>query len=74
MAKTLNESMTEVLLLKGLKHEHIIGFEEAFFTNIDEKRMQLNIITELVEGGNLFKQNQNPDKRLGYDDLKKAFF
>jgi hypothetical protein len=61
-------------MLSKLKHENIIGFEEAFFTNIDEKRMQLNIITELVEGGNLFKQNQNPDMRLGYDDLKKAFF
>jgi hypothetical protein len=36
--------------------------------------MQLNIITELAEGGNLFKQNQNPQKHLGNDDLKKAFF
>jgi hypothetical protein len=35
MAKTLNESMTEVLLLKGLKHEHIIEFEEVFFTGIN---------------------------------------
>ena len=61
-------------MLSKLKHENIIGFEEAFFTNIDEKRMQLNIITELVEGGDLFKQNQNPQKRLGYDDLKKAFY
>ena len=66
--------MQEALLLSKLKHEHIIELEAAFFTKIDQKRMQLNIITELVEGGNLFKQNQNPDKRLGYDDLKKAFF
>ena len=66
--------MQEALLLSKLQHKHIIRFEEAFFTNIDEKRMQLNIITELVEGGDLFKQNQNPQKRLGYDDLKKAFY
>ena len=36
--------------------------------------MQMNIITELVEGGNLYKQNQYPDKRLGYEELKEAFF
>ncbi len=66
--------MQEALLLSKLKHEHIIGFEAAFFTKIDEKKMQMNIITELVEGGNLFKQNQNPDERLGYDELKEAFF
>jgi hypothetical protein len=36
--------------------------------------MQLNIITELVEGGNLHKQNQDYHKRLDYDELKEAFF
>ena len=66
--------MTEAFLLSKLKHEHIIEFEEAFFTTIDEKRMQLNIITELVEGGNLHKQNQDYHKRLDYDELKEAFF
>ncbi len=61
-------------MLSKLKHENIIEFEDAFFTNIDENRMQMNIITELVEGGNLYKQNQYPDKRLGYEELKEAFF
>ena len=70
----MNKTISEAFMLSKLKHEHIIGFEEAFFTNIDEKRMQLNIITELVEGGDLFKQNQKPHMRLGYDGLKKAFF
>ena len=66
--------MQEALLLSKLKHDHIIEFEAAFFTKIDEKRMQLNIITELVEGGNLHKQNQNIDKRLDDEELKEAFF
>jgi hypothetical protein len=29
--------MKEALLLSKLKHEHIIEFEEAFLTKIDEK-------------------------------------
>ncbi len=66
--------MQEALLLSKLKHEHIIEFEAAFFTKIDEKKMQMNIITELVEGGNLHKENQNPDERFGYDEIKEAFF
>ena len=47
--------MKEVLFLKNLKHKHIIGFEDAFVTTKDEKNIEMNIITELAEGGNLFK-------------------
>jgi hypothetical protein len=64
--------MTEAFLLSKLKHEHIIEFEEAFFTYIDEDSMQMNIITELAEGGNLYDENYL--KRLGYEELKEAFF
>ena len=34
----------------------------------------MNIIREVVEGGNLHKQNQVILKHLGYKELKEAFF
>jgi hypothetical protein len=34
--------------------------------------MQMNIITELAEGGNLYDENFL--NRLGYEELKEAFF
>ena len=64
--------MLEALLLSKLKHEHIIEFEEAFFTSINEDSMQMNIITELAEGGNLYDENFL--NRLGDEELKEAFF
>ena len=33
MVKFLNNNMREAFLLKELKHEHIIGFEDAFISN-----------------------------------------
>jgi hypothetical protein len=32
IVKFLNDSMKEASLLKELKHEHIIGFEDAFIS------------------------------------------
>ena len=36
IVKELNKSMKEAELLKDLKHEHIIGFEEAFISDGNE--------------------------------------
>ena len=46
--------MTGALLLKDLKHKHIIEFEESLFSNMNDMSLRMNIITELAEGGNLY--------------------
>ncbi len=44
-----NNILKETFLLKDLKHEYIIEFEDAYLSQKNE----LCIITELAEGGNL---------------------
>ena len=53
IVKFLNDSMKEASLLKELKHEHIIEFEDAFISNGNEMSLEFNIVIELAEGGTL---------------------
>ena len=54
VVKFLNDNMKEAFLLKELRHEHIIGFEDAFISNENEMSLEFNIVTELAEGGTLY--------------------
>ena len=41
--------MKEAFLLKDFKHEHIIGFEDAFISNENKVSVEFNIATELAK-------------------------
>jgi len=56
----------------SLKHKHIIGIEEAFFSNENEMTLEFNIVTELADGGSLY--DQICLKRLENRALQKAFY
>ena len=62
--------MKEAELTKDLKHEYIIGFEEAFISDENEYSLKYNIVTELAEGGTLYDKNDN--EPFEHQDLQKA--
>ena len=51
----MGECTKEAFLLKEIKHEHIIGFYDAFIQNENEMTLEFIIVTELAEGGTIYK-------------------
>ena len=70
IAESLNENMREAFMIKDLKHENIIEFEDAFVSNENDVCLDYNIVTELAEGGTLF--TKNCIEPLEHAELQKA--
>ncbi|KAM7275443.1 hypothetical protein ACFE04_017309 [Oxalis oulophora] len=48
--KKLEDLYSEVMLLRSIKHEHVLRYYNSW---VDEKKQNVNIITELFSSGNL---------------------
>ena len=57
IADLFNDCMKEAELVKTLKHPNIILFEDSFIS--ENKVLEFNIVTELAEGGDLYKRNED---------------